>query len=298
MVGNTLTDKDRIGPAQYGHKLTLQSENALTEDSRKHLYRVNLSFVPAFPWSLARIADISPGKHQWKSCQFHPIQPMNQSISDNCWSNSKCRFITAVPFKPIEYGMRGTATATQTLQIQPCSERGTRNTMLKWRQTPSGWILTFFTPLYNPNWTVLCWHGWKYTNWQRWSPRFAFLGNYAVFCFLMSISSTVPQEILSLITYSREEQLDIRATSTYQHTDQEYDFPKADPLFGPPPRTMDRIPEGDQKQWRTRRGRRSGLLVRLRRRARRSALPSILLANVQSLDNEVDNCNILCFTET
>ena len=114
----------------------------------------------------------------------------------------------------------------------------------------------------------------------------------------MSISSTVPQEILSLITYSREEQLDIRATSTYQHTDQEYDFPKADPLFGPPPRTMDRIPEGDQKQWRTRRGRRSGLLVRLRRRARRSALPSILLANVQSLDNEVDNCNILCFTET
>ena len=105
--------------------------------------------------------------------------------------------------------------------------------------------------------------------------------------------------------------MDIRATSTYQHFDQEYDFPKVDSLFGPPPRTMDRIPVGDPKQSRRRRGRRSGLLVRLRRRAHRSLLPSILLTNVQSLDNKVDeirvrvafqrdirDCNILCFTET
>uniref|UniRef100_A0A8C8EX64 Cyclin-dependent kinase 8 n=1 Tax=Oncorhynchus tshawytscha TaxID=74940 RepID=A0A8C8EX64_ONCTS len=59
------------------------------------------------------------------------------------------------------------------------------------------------------------------------------------------------------------------------------------------------------------RGKRSGLLVRLRRRAHRAPLPSILLANVQSLDNKVDeirarvafqrdirDCNVLCFTET
>jgi hypothetical protein len=52
-------------------------------------------------------------------------------------------------------------------------------------------------------------------------------------------------------------------------------------------------------------------LVRLRRRAHCSPLPSIILANVQSLDNKVDkirarvafqrdvrDCNILCFTET
>uniref|UniRef100_A0A8C8MAU8 Kinesin-like protein n=1 Tax=Oncorhynchus tshawytscha TaxID=74940 RepID=A0A8C8MAU8_ONCTS len=66
------------------------------------------------------------------------------------------------------------------------------------------------------------------------------------------------------------------------------DFPEADPLFGPPPRTMDRIPAGDTKQRSRRRGRWSGLLDRLRRRAHRAPLPSILLANVQSLDNKVD----------
>ena len=79
--------------------------------------------------------------------------------------------------------------------------------------------------------------------------------------------------------------MDIRATSTYQHYDQEYDFPEA---FGPLPRIMDRIPAGDPKQRRRRRGRRSGLLVRLHRRAHRPLLTSILLANVQSLDNKID----------
>jgi hypothetical protein len=61
-------------------------------------------------------------------------------------------------------------------------------------------------------------------------------------------------EILGFITYSWEELLDIRATSTHQYYNQEYDFPEADPLFGPPPRTMDRIPAGNPKQWRRRRG--------------------------------------------
>jgi hypothetical protein len=73
------------------------------------------------------------------------------------------------------------------------------------------------------------------------------------------------------------------ATSTHHHKDQEYDFPEADPVFCPPPRTMDRIPAGEPKQRRRKRGRRSDLLVRLRRRAHRAPLPSILLANVQSL---------------
>ena len=76
--------------------------------------------------------------------------------------------------------------------------------------------------------------------------------------------------------------------SIYQHFDQEYDFPEADRLFGPPPWTLDLIPEADPKQrHRRRRGRRSGLPVRLR--THHPPLPSILLlANVQSLDNKVD----------
>ena len=74
---------------------------------------------------------------------------------------------------------------------------------------------------------------------------------------------------------------------------------------------MDRIPVGDPKQRRHRRGRWSGLLVRLRRWAHRLLLLGILLANVQFLDNKVDKirarvafqryiryCNILCFMET
>jgi hypothetical protein len=100
---------------------------------------------------------------------------------------------------------------------------------------------------------------------------------------------------LSVIAYSREELLDIRATSTYQLYDQECDYPGADPLFGPPPRTVDLIPKADPNQW----------------HAHCPPLQSILLANVQSLDNKVDeirervafqrdirDCNILCFTAT
>ena len=120
----------------------------------------------------------------------------------------------------------------------------------------------------------------------------------------------VPQVILGFITYSLGELLNIRATSTHYHYDQEYAFPEADPVFFPPPRTMDRIPAGEPKQHRRKRGKRSSLLVRLRRQAHRAPLPSILLANVQSLDNKVDeirarvafqrdnrDCNVLCFTE-
>ncbi|KAK1803583.1 hypothetical protein P4O66_020997 [Electrophorus voltai] len=59
------------------------------------------------------------------------------------------------------------------------------------------------------------------------------------------------------------------------------------------------------------RGKRAGIRNRLRARAHRAPLPSILLANVQSLDNKLDelrarikfqrdiqDCNLLCFTES
>ena len=117
------------------------------------------------------------------------------------------------------------------------------------------------------------------------------------------------QKTLCVITYSREELLYVRTTSTYQHYDQEYNFSEADSL-STPPRAFKLIPEANPKQCRWRTGRRSGLLVRPRRPSHHSPLLSILLANVQSLDNKVDeirarvafqreirDCNILCFTE-
>ena len=103
--------------------------------------------------------------------------------------------------------------------------------------------------------------------------------------------------------------MDIRATATYQHYNQEYDFPESDPLFVTL-RAIELIPEADLKHsWKI--SIQSGLVVRLRRRAHHPPLPSILLANVQSLDNKVDelkpmisfqrdikDCNILCYPET
>ena len=54
---------------------------------------------------------------------------------------------------------------------------------------------------------------------------------YFVFFYVLFLT-LLTQVILGFITYSREELLDIIATSTHQHYDQEYDFPEADPLFG------------------------------------------------------------------
>ena len=68
---------------------------------------------------------------------------------------------------------------------------------------------------------------------QRWLPHFRSLGNYAVISFYVFFLAVLAQIISSVITYSREELLDIKAMSTYQHHDQEYNFPEADPLFGP-----------------------------------------------------------------
>ncbi len=67
----------------------------------------------------------------------------------------------------------------------------------------------------------------------------------------------------------------------------------------------------NRRRRRKRRGRRAGIRNRLRKRAHSPPLPSILLANVQSLENKMDDlrarisfqrdirdCNIFCLTET
>ena len=121
--------------------------------------------------------------------------------------------------------------------------------------------------------------------------------------FLCIISYIVTQKTLSIITYNREELLDIRETSTTRNTT----FQKADPLSAPP-RVFELVPEADPKRRRQRRGCQSGLLVRLRMGAHHPPLQSILLANVQSLvdkirarvafQRDIWDCNVLCFTET
>ena len=140
----------------------------------------------------------------------------------------------------------------------------------------------------------------------------AYARSLTQYLFCMYYSYIIIPKLFCVITYRRKELLDIRATVThqhYQHYDKEHDFPKEDPLFAPH-WSIELMPEADPKHRRRRRGTRSGLPVQLRRCAHHPLLPSILLANVQSLYNKVvelsvrisfqrdiRDCNILCFTE-
>ncbi len=56
------------------------------------------------------------------------------------------------------------------------------------------------------------------------------------------------------------------------------------------------VAQSRKRRRRRKRGKRAGVLVRLRRRAFRHPLPTILLANVQSLDNKL--CEFLCASHT
>jgi hypothetical protein len=81
-----------------------------------------------------------------------------------------------------------------------------------------------------------------------------------VLCFML-----LAQELFCVITYSREELLDIRAAVThqnFQHYDQNYDFPGADPLFTLA-RAIKCLPEAGPKQQQRSRGTRGSLLVRV-----------------------------------
>ena len=118
--------------------------------------------------------------------------------------------------------------------------------------------------------------------------------------FLHNISATV--------SFDRKELLDIRTGTTHLVLDKYFFFNESDTndLLQTPDKAY--IPvirmRKRQRYWR----RRLGCLVRIRRRVGNLHLSSVLLANVQSLDNKIDkirsqisyikNCNILCFTES
>lgn len=110
----------------------------------------------------------------------------------------------------------------------------------------------------------------------------------------------------SVITYDRQTLLDIRLNMEEGNT--------------PPPNNVNfRCEQGClpvclpwiRKRRRRKRGNRAGILVKVRRRQHRPTLPTILLANVQSLENKLDefrarlqfqresrDCHVFAFTET
>ncbi len=117
-------------------------------------------------------------------------------------------------------------------------------------------------------------------------------------------------DVVSITVYDRDTLLNIGSSVAQRKPD--FEFLNAGGLF------TDTVSEpfvwvakSTRRRRRRKRGRRAGVLVRLRRRAFRTPLPTILLANVQSLDNklcelrarisyqrETRDCCVICLTET
>ncbi len=146
--------------------------------------------------------------------------------------------------------------------------------------------------------------------WRRgWQPCCVLRENFAVFrmfylfCFLFYML-----DVVSITVYDRDTLLNIGSSVAQRKPD--FEFLNAGGVF------TDTISEpfvwvAKSRKRRRKRGKRAGVLIRLRRRAFRPPLPTILLANVQSLDNklcelrvrisyqrETRDCCVICLTET
>ncbi len=115
-------------------------------------------------------------------------------------------------------------------------------------------------------------------------------------------------DVVSITVYDRDTLLNIGSSVAQRKPD--FEFLNAGGLF------TDTASEpfvwvAKSRRHRRKRGKRAGVLIRLRRRAFRPPLPTILLANVQSLDNklcekrarisyqrEIRDCCVICLTET
>ncbi len=132
--------------------------------------------------------------------------------------------------------------------------------------------------------------------------------NFAVFCmFYLFFLLFYVLDVVSITVYDRDTLLNIGSSVAQRKPD--FEFLNAGGLF------TDTASEPfiwvAQLRKRRRRRKRAGVLIRLRRRAFRHPLPTILLANVQSLDNklcelrarisyqrETRDCCVICLTET
>ncbi len=129
-------------------------------------------------------------------------------------------------------------------------------------------------------------------------------------CFFSIFSSLFIRVTSAMIMYDKRTLLDIGQRYTNLIQDTLY----TDPAW---PLEILRSTEADKgrlnntRRRRKHRGKRAGIRNRLRKRAHSPPLPSILLANVQSLDNKMDDlrarisfqrdirdCNIICLSET
>ncbi len=138
------------------------------------------------------------------------------------------------------------------------------------------------------------------------APRKLCRFSYVLFVFLLFYVL----DVVSITVYDRDTLLNIGSSVAQRKPD--FEFLNAGGLFtdtASEPLVWNAQPR--RKKRSRKRGKRAGVLVRLRRRAFRPPLPTILLANVQSLDNklcelrarisyqrETRECCVICLTET
>ncbi len=130
--------------------------------------------------------------------------------------------------------------------------------------------------------------------------------SYVLFVFLLFYVL----DVVSITVYDRDTLLNIGSSVAQRKPD--FDFLNAGGLFtDTASEPFVWVVKSRRRRRRWKRGKRAGVLVRLRRRAFRPPLPTILLANVQSLDNklcelqarisyqrETRDCCVICLTET
>ncbi len=151
---------------------------------------------------------------------------------------------------------------------------------------------------YNPRWR------------RAWQPCCELRENCSLSYVLFVILLFYVLDVVSITVYDRHTLLNIGSFIAQRKPD--FEFLNAGALF------TDTASEpfvwaarSQPRKRRRKRGKRAGVLVRLRRRSLRPPLPTILLANVQSLDNklcelralisyqrETRDCCIICLTET
>ncbi len=130
--------------------------------------------------------------------------------------------------------------------------------------------------------------------------------SYVLFVFLLFYVL----DVVSITVYDRDTLLNIGSSVAQRKPD--FEFLNAGGLFtDTASEPFVWVAKARRRRRRRKRGKRAGVLIRLRRRAFRPPLPTILLANVQSLDNklcelrarisyqrETRDCCVICLTET
>jgi hypothetical protein len=105
---------------------------------------------------------------------------------------------------------------------------------------------------------------------------------YCVYFFKLFVTYFV-DNVSATVSYDQKELLDIRAAITHLVMEEDFFFNESDSKY------LLQTPDKAQiPVIRMRKTRRSGCLVKIRRRVGNLPQPSVLLANVQSLDNKID----------